>query len=315
MSQTISPQELESLRRAGTALELIDVRTPAEFQEVHVAFARNVPLDRLDPQRIQAERKSDTDQPLYVICRSGSRGRQACEKFVGAGMTNVVNVEGGTQACEAAGLPVVRGKKTISLERQVRIAAGALVVTGAALSVWVHPYWIGLAAFVGAGLMFAGITDTCGMAMLLARMPWNQVSGNSSPTGTACRVGALLLAVATLTPTTLLAVEHTSDSVATVKRGLAERKAVLLDVREKDEWERGHLRDARLLPLSALEQGVRDADLTKIVPQDKVIYLHCAAGGRCLQAAEILEKLGYEVRPLKPGFDALLAAGFPSAKR
>lgn len=315
MPQTISPQQLESLRRAGTALELIDVRTPAEFQEVHLEFARNMPLDRLDPQRMQAERKGGTDQPLYVICRSGSRGRQACEKLMAAGMANVVNVEGGTQACEAAGLPVVRGKKTISLERQVRIAAGTLVVIGAALGVWVHPYWIGLSAFVGAGLIFTGITDTCGMAMLLARMPWNQVSSNSGPTGTACRVGGLLLAFATLTPMTLLAVEHTSDSLATVKRGLAERKAVLLDVREQAEWDGGHLRDARLLPLSALERGVRNADLAKIIPQDKVVYLHCAAGGRCIQAAEILQQQGYDVRPLKPGFDALLAAGFPRAKR
>ena len=88
----------------------------------------------------------------------------------------VVNVEGGTAAWEAAGLPVVRGKKTISLERQVRIAAGVLVLVGSALGYFVHPYFIGVAAFVGAGLTFAGVTDTCGMGMLLARMPWNQVS-------------------------------------------------------------------------------------------------------------------------------------------
>jgi rhodanese-related sulfurtransferase len=114
-------------------------------------------------------------EPLYVICRSGSRGKQACEKFLAAGYTNVVNVEGGTQAWDQAGLPVVRGKKVISLERQVRIAAGLLVLLGAILGFVVHPYFIGLAAFVGAGLTFAGITDTCGMGMLLAKMPWNQV--------------------------------------------------------------------------------------------------------------------------------------------
>jgi rhodanese-related sulfurtransferase len=114
-------------------------------------------------------------QPLYVICRSGNRARQACEKLIAAGYTNVVNVEGGTQAWEQAGLPLVRGKQAISLERQVRIAAGSLVLSGALLGYFAHPYWIGLAAFVGAGLVFAGITDTCGMGMLLARMPWNQV--------------------------------------------------------------------------------------------------------------------------------------------
>ena len=103
--------------------------------------------------------------------------------FLKAGFSNVVNIEGGTMACVEAGLPVVRGKKAISLERQVRIAAGSLVLLGAALS-FVHPAFIGLSAFVGAGLVFAGITDTCGMGLILARMPWNQ-SGNSSTTSCA----------------------------------------------------------------------------------------------------------------------------------
>lgn len=177
---TISPQELSQLRQNGKPLDLIDVRTPVEYREVHVEFARNVPLDRLDPQAIQAERNGNAQQPLYVICRSGSRGKQACKKLIAAGIANVVNVEGGTMACEAAGLPLVRGQKTISLERQVRIAAGTLVLIGSALGFWVHPYFIGLAAFVGAGLTFAGITDTCGMGMLLARMPWNQVKTECS---------------------------------------------------------------------------------------------------------------------------------------
>lgn len=171
---TISPQQLFELKRTGATIELIDVRTPVEFREVHVNFARNMPLDQLNPSQLSAG-KPGTSQPLYVICRSGSRGRQACEKLQALGLTNVVNVEGGTSAWDQAGLPVVRGKKAISLERQVRIAAGLLVVTGSALGALVHPYWIGLAAFVGAGLVFAGITDTCGMGMLLARMPWNQV--------------------------------------------------------------------------------------------------------------------------------------------
>jgi rhodanese-related sulfurtransferase len=171
---TISPQKLYEIVQAGQNVELIDVRTPVEFREVHVGCARNVPLDQLDVAKIAAGREGSS-QPLYVICRSGSRGKQACERFLAAGYTNVVNVDGGTQAWDQAGLTVVRGKKAISLERQVRIAAGSLVLIGSLLGVIAHPYWIGLSAFVGAGLVFAGITDTCGMGMILARMPWNQV--------------------------------------------------------------------------------------------------------------------------------------------
>lgn len=180
---TISPQRLQALVQAGQPVELIDVRTPVEFRQAHVAFARNVPLDQLDAAGLAGGRQG-AEQPLYVICRSGGRGRQACERFHQAGYVNVVNVEGGTQAWDEAGLPVVRGQKAISLERQVRIAAGSLVLLGVALGAFVSPYWLGLSAFVGAGLVFAGVTDTCGMALLLARMPWNRLSEEKGEAGT-----------------------------------------------------------------------------------------------------------------------------------
>ncbi len=173
---TIRPQELAARQQAGETIELIDVRSPVEFREVHCAFARNVPLSGLDPKAVMAARKGDGDTPLYVICRSGSRGRQACEQFLAQGFNNVVNVEGGTLAWADCSLPVNRGKKTVSLERQVRIAAGTLVVISVVLGSLVHPYLLGLAAFVGVGLVFAGVTDTCGMGLMLARMPWNRVS-------------------------------------------------------------------------------------------------------------------------------------------
>jgi rhodanese-related sulfurtransferase len=161
---------------------LIDVRTPVEYREVHAEPARSVPLDRLDPRAVMEARNGSKDEPLYTICRSGSRGAQACEAFHAAGYTNVVNVEGGTLAWDKAGLPVVRGRKAVSLERQVRIAAGSLVVLGTALGAFVHPAFLGLAVFVGAGLVFAGVTDTCGMGMMLARMPWNKVKPGEGAT-------------------------------------------------------------------------------------------------------------------------------------
>jgi rhodanese-related sulfurtransferase len=176
---TISPRELAAKRRGGEPVELIDVRTPVEYRELHCPFARNVPLSDLDPKAVMTSHNGTASALLYVICRSGSRGKQACEKFLAAGYTNVVNVEGGTLSWAECGLPVNRGKKAISLERQVRIAAGTLVVLGAVLGYFVHPYLIGLSAFIGAGLVFAGVTDTCGMGLMLARMPWNRVTSTT----------------------------------------------------------------------------------------------------------------------------------------
>lgn len=176
---TIEPRRLQELCAAGKTVELLDVRTPMEYREVHAQLARNLPLDQLDPAKVIGARNGAADEPLYIICRSGARGRQACEKFVAAGFTNVVNVEGGTQAWAEAGLPVVRGKKGVSLECQVRIVTGVMVVLGAALA-WLHPAFALLAAFMGAGLIYSGVTDTCPMGTMLARMPWNRVK-NASP--------------------------------------------------------------------------------------------------------------------------------------
>lgn len=177
--QTITCEELAK-QCADGPIDLIDVRTPVEFQSVHSVAAKNVPLQRLDPDEVMNKRRGDASDPVYVICASGQRAAKACTAFVDAGYNNVVNVEGGTNAWVEAGLPIQRGRKMMSLERQVRIAAGLLILAGVGLS-WLHPWWIGLSAFVGAGLVFAGVTDTCGMAMLLTWMPWNRVPPESDP--------------------------------------------------------------------------------------------------------------------------------------
>jgi rhodanese-related sulfurtransferase len=174
----VPPAEVARLRAAGRPFELIDVRTPAEYAAVHAEGARLVPLDALEPRAALAARQSPGDAPVFLICRSGARAAKACEAFAAAGVAGVSIVDGGTDAWERAGLPVVRGPgRVISLERQVRIAAGTLVLVGAALALAVHPLFIALSAFVGAGLVFAGVTDWCGMGLMLARMPWNQRGG------------------------------------------------------------------------------------------------------------------------------------------
>ena len=139
--QTIDVKQLAEKQRGG-GVDLIDVRTPVEFREVHAEGARNVPLDSLDPKSVASGHNGQSQQPIYVICRSGSRSSMAIKKFLDAGIENVVNVDGGTQAWEQAGLPVKRGKKAISLERQVRILAGFLVLLGALLGYFVHPYFV-----------------------------------------------------------------------------------------------------------------------------------------------------------------------------
>ena len=169
--KTISPAELQKILAAQPDLPLLDVRTPVEFAEVHVPQARSIPLDELDPAALNLPK----DQPVFLLCRSGQRATKAAEKFAKAGFTQPVVVAGGTLAWIDANLPVIRGvAKVISLERQVRIIAGSLVFIGIVLGWFVHRGFYGLSAFVGAGLVFAGITDFCGMGLLLAKMPWNR---------------------------------------------------------------------------------------------------------------------------------------------
>ena len=147
------------------------MRTPVGFVEVHVPQAKNVPLDELKTGSLQLAK----DQPFCLLCHSGQRATKAAGKFTQAGYSQPVIVEGGTLAWIAANLPVTRSSvKVISLERQVRMAAGAIVFTGVLLAHFVNFNFIWLFGFVGAGLVFAGITDFCGMGLLLAKLPWNQ---------------------------------------------------------------------------------------------------------------------------------------------
>lgn len=143
-----------------------------------------MPLDQLNPEAVK-QAAVGADQ-CVLVCRSGKRADQALRQLAAAGCENLAVLDGGVNAWNEAGLPVNRGAKALSLERQVRIGAGFLVLTGVALGAWVHPAFFGLSAFVGAGLMFAGITDWCGMALVLAKMPWNRragvrCAGNSCP--------------------------------------------------------------------------------------------------------------------------------------
>jgi rhodanese-related sulfurtransferase len=184
LNPVLSPAELSEALQELPRIRLLDVRTPAEYQTMHVHGSYNVPLDTLGEH---AREVGSVTDPVVLICQSGQRARRAEEVLKGAGMANLHLLETGVNGWVAAGMPVVRGAKRMSLERQVRIVAGAIAATGGFLGALVHPAFAYLAAFVGSGLVFAGVTDTCLMGSLLARLPYNRPPG--------CDVGAMVLAL------------------------------------------------------------------------------------------------------------------------
>lgn len=151
---------------------LLDVRTGAEFDELHAEGAVNIPLHELNPNALAPHCAGVSS--IHLLCRTGQRAATAQQQLKDWDTPASLVILGGTVAWEEADLPVIRGKARMSLERQVRIAAGTLVATGALLALFVNPMGALLSLFVGCGLVFAGITDTCGMGMLLVRMPWNR---------------------------------------------------------------------------------------------------------------------------------------------
>lgn len=162
-----------SLREAMALgdVELVDVREFAEFAGARVAGARLMPLGQIEDRHSEL----DPDRPVHVICRTGRRSAEACNRLELLGFSTVINVTGGMEAWEKARLPIERDDRAPwSIDRQVRFTAGLLVLTGVLLSVLVHTYFILLSGLVGFGLAFTATIDWCGMGLLLARMPWNR---------------------------------------------------------------------------------------------------------------------------------------------
>ena len=129
----------------------------------------------------------------------------------------------------------------------------------------------------------------------------------------ACHRFSVLAGIILVVSTVAVAEEHTTDTLATVRENVAAEKAVIVDVREKGEWDRGHVERASLAPLSALQETKGLETSLKRLPKHRILYTHCAVGVRSLKAAEILKKHGYDVRALKAGYSELLKAGFPNA--
>jgi len=173
--QRINPQDLMATKTADTCI--VDVRTAAEVKAASLPDSLHIPLHDLTPERLKQviTTSGKKGAQIYLLCQSGKRAEMAANQLDGKIDAELVIIDGGVNAMRDANIPLQQtGKAVISLERQVRIAAGFLVLIGVVLGATLNPNFYALSGFVGAGLLFAGITDTCMMGMLIARMPWNR---------------------------------------------------------------------------------------------------------------------------------------------
>jgi glyoxylase-like metal-dependent hydrolase (beta-lactamase superfamily II)/rhodanese-related sulfurtransferase len=166
---TIAPRELHTLREQAAAPLVLDVRSALEFEGERIEGARLIPLDELEGRLAEVPEQAE----VVLVCRTGVRATVAAELLARAGRRPRV-LDGGMVAWRRARLPVREGRKRLPVDRQVQLIAGSMVLAGVALGVLVHPGFLAIAAFFGAGLTFAGATGTCGLGLLLLRMPWNR---------------------------------------------------------------------------------------------------------------------------------------------
>lgn len=170
-TSVITPVELKSLQASEPGVHIIDVRTGGEFESAHIAGSHNVPLGTLGEH--SSELIAHIDRPVVLVCASGGRAEQAGKLLAGSGLDNVQVLTGGIGSWLDTGGDVVRGRQRWSLERQVRLVAGLIVLISVVVSFAWGPARI-LAGFIGAGLAFAAITNTCGMAIALSKLPYNR---------------------------------------------------------------------------------------------------------------------------------------------
>ncbi len=170
----ITPKEGQERLAGGECCLLVDVRSDAEFTAKHVEGAILAPVHELDPKAFFSEHPLAKDKNLMLLCARGSRARAAAEKFHAAGFNRVSVIDGGIEAWQSAGLPIIASRSSvISVERQTQIVIGSSVLTSIVLGYLVHPILLLIGAFMGGGLLFAGITNRCPLAVLIAGMPWN----------------------------------------------------------------------------------------------------------------------------------------------
>ncbi|MGC5311685.1 rhodanese-like domain-containing protein [Micromonospora zamorensis] len=170
---TVDASGLRELIDSGHGPRLLDVRTPAEFETSHIPGSYNVPLDLLKEHR--QELRNHLDEDVVLVCRTGARATQAEQALAGVGLPNLKVLDGGIMAWQAANAPIRQGAPRWDLERQVRLVAGSIVLVSVLGSMFV-PQLKWVAGFIGAGLTFAAVSNTCAMGMMLGKLPYNRGS-------------------------------------------------------------------------------------------------------------------------------------------
>jgi glyoxylase-like metal-dependent hydrolase (beta-lactamase superfamily II) len=183
--EMIMPQEAQKKASADPKVRFLDVRSPLEYSEVHIKDSINVPIDMLASK---IKELSQQDQSYIVLCRTGSRSPVAADMLLQSGIGSVKVMEGGITAWQKARLDVIKGESVMSLERQVRLIAGILMLAGIILAWLTHPAFILISAWVAFGLIFAGLTNNCLMSMLLMKLPYNKRQYKTKLGGGTCSI-------------------------------------------------------------------------------------------------------------------------------
>jgi len=184
--QMISPKDASALASQDAQVKFLDVRSVLEFSQAHIKDSINVPIDMLT---MKVNELSQAKQTYIVLCRTGNRSPMAADMLIQSGIHGVEVMDGGITGWQKEGLAVIKGEGGISLERQVRVMAGSIVLLGILLSWFIHPWFIGISLFVSCGLIYAGLTDNCMMGMLLMKLPYNKKLYKTKLGGGTCSMG------------------------------------------------------------------------------------------------------------------------------
>jgi rhodanese-related sulfurtransferase len=183
----ITPKDSLEMTRVNSKVKLLDVRSALEFSQVHIKDSINIPIDILSGKIIEL---SQFKQSYIVLCRTGNRSLMAADMLIQSGISGVKVMQGGLTRWQKEGLPVVKGEGGISLERQVRIIAGSLILFGILLSWFVHWAFIFIAVFISCGLIYAGLSDNCLLGMLLMQLPYNKKLYKAKLGGGTCSISS-----------------------------------------------------------------------------------------------------------------------------